>query len=66
VNSYQNLRYQHPAGIHTGEVELLGDDISVYIAARVAGHARAGELHPSPAVPLLVARSAIEFQDRGE
>jgi class 3 adenylate cyclase len=57
------------AGVHTGEVELLGDDISgigVHIAARVADHARSGELLASPAVPLLVAGSGIEFQDRGE
>jgi class 3 adenylate cyclase len=57
------------AGVHTGEVELLGDDIGgvgVHIAARVVGHARGGELLASPAVPLLVAGSGTEFQDRGE
>ena len=57
------------AGVHTGEVELLGDDIGgvgVHIAARIVGHARGGELLVSPAVPLLVAGSDIEFQDRGE
>jgi class 3 adenylate cyclase len=57
------------AGLHTGEVEFVGDDIAgvgVHIAARVVGHACAGELLASPAVPLLVAGSGIEFQDRGE
>ena len=57
------------AGLHTGEVELRGDDIggiAVHVAARVLEQARAGELLTSSAVPLLVAGSGIEFEDRGE
>jgi class 3 adenylate cyclase len=56
-------------GIHTGEIELRGDDIGgigVHIAARVREHARPGELLTSGAVPLLVAGSSIDFDDRGD
>ena len=57
------------AGLHTGEVELRDDDIAgigVHVAARVLSHAGAGEVLTSAAVPLLVAGSGIEFEDRGE
>ena len=57
------------AGLHTGEVELRGDDIGgigVHVAARVVERAGAGELLVSGAVPMLVAGSGIEFEDRGE
>ena len=57
------------AGLHTGEVEVRGDDIGgigVHIAARVLDHAEPGELLTSSAVPLLVAGSGVEFDDRGE
>jgi class 3 adenylate cyclase len=56
-------------GLHTGEIELRGDDIGgigVHIAARVMSHAAGGEVLTSAAVPLLVAGSGIEFNDRGE
>jgi hypothetical protein len=57
------------AGLHTGEIELRGDDIggiAVHVAARVLGHAAGGEVVTSAAVPQLVAGSAIRFEDRGE
>jgi class 3 adenylate cyclase/pimeloyl-ACP methyl ester carboxylesterase len=57
------------AGLHTGEVELRGDDIGgigVHVAARVLEEAEPGQLLASAAVPLLVAGSGIEFEDRGE
>ena len=57
------------AGLHAGEVELRGDDIggiAVHIAARVLELAGPGELLTSSAVPLLVAGSGLEFEDRGE
>ncbi len=50
-------------------VELRGDDIGgigVHVAARVLEHARPGEVLVSAAVPLLVAGSGVEFEDRGE
>jgi class 3 adenylate cyclase len=57
------------AGLHTGEVELRGEDIGgigVHIAARVLEQSGAGQLFVSGAVPMLVAGSGIEFEDRGE
>jgi class 3 adenylate cyclase len=57
------------AGLHTGEIELRGDDIGgigVHIAARIMNHAAGGEVLTSAAVPLLVAGSGIQFEDRGQ
>jgi class 3 adenylate cyclase len=51
--------------VHTGEVELRGDDVTglgVYIAARVMG---AGEVVVSSTVKDLVAGSGHRFADRG-
>jgi len=56
------------AGLHTGEVELRGEDvggIAVHIAARVMAEAGSSEVLVSGAVPPLVAGSGIEFSDRG-
>ncbi len=56
-------------GLHTGEVELVGDDvagIAVHIAARVGALAGAGEVLVSGTVKDLVAGSGIGFVDRGE
>jgi class 3 adenylate cyclase len=56
-------------GLHTGEVEVREADlagIGVHIAARVMDAASPGELLVSPAVPMLVAGSGIQFEDRGE
>jgi class 3 adenylate cyclase len=57
------------AGLHTGEVELMGDDISgiaVHIGARVAELALPGEVLVSRTVVDLVAGSGISFTDRDE
>ena len=57
------------AGVHTGEVELIGDDIggiAVHVAARIAALAGAGEVLTSSTVRDLVAGSGIVFEDRGE
>ncbi len=57
------------AGVHTGEVESLGDDvggIAVHIAARISALAEAGEILTSSTVRDLVAGSGLEFDDRGE
>jgi class 3 adenylate cyclase len=57
------------AGLHTGEVEVRGDDVAgvaVHIGARVAALAGPGEVFVSGAVPPLVAGSGIQFADRGE
>jgi class 3 adenylate cyclase len=56
------------AGIHTGECEVMGDDIggiAVHIAARVSSLAGPGEVLVSRTVRDLVAGSGIEFDDRG-
>jgi class 3 adenylate cyclase len=57
------------AGLHTGEVELRGDDLAglaVHIAARVGDLAGPGEVLVSTTVKDLVAGSGIQFVDRGE
>ncbi len=56
------------AGVHTGEVERLGDDIAgiaVHIGARIASIAGPGEVLVSGTVRDLVAGSGFEFDDRG-
>lgn len=68
-DALEPLGIQIRAGLHTGEVELIGEDlggIGVHIAARVMDKAHPGELLASAAVPLLVAGSDIGFEDRGE
>jgi class 3 adenylate cyclase len=57
------------AGLHTGEVEIRGQDvggIAVHIGARVAGLAGPGEVLVSRTVTDLVAGSGIEFVPHGE
>jgi class 3 adenylate cyclase len=57
------------AGVHTGEVELRGDDvggIAVHIAARVAASAGTGEVLVSRTVADLIAGSDVQLTDRGE
>ena len=55
-------------GIHTGECELIGNDvggIAVHTAARVSALAGPGEVLVSRTVKDLVAGSGIAFEDRG-
>lgn len=55
-------------GLHTGEIELRGDDIggiAVHIAQRVEGMAQPGEILVSRTVVDLVSGSGLEFTDRG-
>ena len=55
-------------GLHTGEVEMSGDEmrgIAVHIAARIMALAGAGEVLVSGSIPPLVLGSGIEFADRG-
>jgi class 3 adenylate cyclase len=56
-------------GIHTGEIELIGDDIggmAVHIGARISALAGPGEVVVSSTVKDLVAGSGIDFAQRGE
>jgi class 3 adenylate cyclase len=64
----QRIGLQIRAGLHTGEVELAGEDIgglAVHIAARVAALAGPGEVLVSRTVRDLVAGSGMDFEDRG-
>ena len=57
------------AGLHSGECEVMGDDvggIAVHIAARVLAEAAPGEIVVSRTVRDLVAGSGLAFEDRGE
>jgi pimeloyl-ACP methyl ester carboxylesterase/class 3 adenylate cyclase len=56
------------AGLHTGECEIMGEDIggiAVHIGARVAAMAASGEVLVSSTVKDLVAGSGLRFEDRG-
>lgn len=64
----RGLGFEGRAGVHTGEIELRGEDIggiAVHIASRVTDRAAPGEVVVSSAVPPLVAGSGIEFDARG-
>jgi pimeloyl-ACP methyl ester carboxylesterase len=56
------------AGVHTGEIEVMDDDIGgmgVHIAARVSALAGPSEVLVSRTVKDLVAGSGLEFDERG-
>jgi pimeloyl-ACP methyl ester carboxylesterase len=62
------LGVQVRAGVHTGECEILGDDLggmAVHLGARIAAKAGGGEVLVSAAVRDLVLGSPIGFDDRG-
>jgi class 3 adenylate cyclase len=68
AEAVRGLGLEIRAGLHTGEVELRGEDIAglaVHIGARVAALAGPGEVLVSGTVPPLVAGSGLEFSDRG-
>jgi class 3 adenylate cyclase len=55
-------------GLHTGECELVGDDVAgmaVHIGARVMAEAMPGEVLASSTVKDLVVGSELRFEDRG-
>jgi class 3 adenylate cyclase len=69
VRGTPDIGLQVRAGVHTGEIELMGSNIggiAVHIGARVAALAGPGEVLVSGTVRDLVAGSGIEFVDRGE
>lgn len=56
------------AGLHTGEVEMRGNDvggIAVHVAARIMGQSGANEVFVSRVVTDLVAGAGLRFTDRG-
>lgn len=66
--SVKRLGIDVRCGLHTGEVEVRGEDlggIAVHIGARVMSLAGAGDVLVSGAVPPLVAGSGIDFEDCG-
>jgi class 3 adenylate cyclase len=68
-DSARTLGFDLRAGLHSGEIELIGDDvagIAVHIGARVLAQAGGGEVLVSSTVKDLVAGSGINFIDRGE
>jgi len=69
AESVRSISLEVRSGLHTGEIELAGDDIrgiAVHVGSRVSALAGAGEVLVSSTVKELVAGSGIEFEDRGE
>jgi class 3 adenylate cyclase len=67
-SAVESLGLQVRIGIHTGMVEVLGDDVAglaVHIGARIGAAAGAGEVFSSSTVKDLVAGSDFLFEDRG-
>lgn len=65
----RSLDLEIRAGLHTGEIERMGDNIggiAVHIAARVSALAGAGEVVVTRTVTELVAGSGVTFEDRGD
>jgi class 3 adenylate cyclase len=68
ADTVRSIGLEIRAGVHTGEIELAGDDvqgIAVHIGARVSAKAGASEILVSSTVRDLVTGSGIEFEDRG-
>ncbi len=68
IADLHQLGYEARAGLHAGEVEVLGDDIAgiaAHIAARVMAQAGAGEVVVSRTIKDLVVGSGLRFADRG-
>ena len=68
VSEADRIGVQVRAGVHTGECDVVGNDLAglaVNIGARVGALAEAGEVLVSQTVKDLVVGSGIEFEDRG-
>jgi pimeloyl-ACP methyl ester carboxylesterase len=68
VRAVRPLDIEIRAGLHTGEIEMMGDDvggIAVHVAARVAQRAHASEVLASSMVKDLVAGAGLKFVDQG-
>jgi class 3 adenylate cyclase len=69
ADSVATLGLELRAGLHTGELEVMGGDLgglAVHIAARVMDRAEPREVLVSSTVKDLVVGSGIDFQERGE
>ena len=68
MDALQAEGLQIRAGVHAGEVELLGDrigGIAVHVGARVVSQAEPGEVLVTSTVRDLIAGSGVELEDRG-
>jgi class 3 adenylate cyclase len=68
LDAVRPLGLELRAGIHTGECEMIGDDlggIAVHVGARVAATAEPGEILVSSTVRELADGSGVGFRDRG-
>jgi class 3 adenylate cyclase len=69
TDAVSGLGIEIRCGLHTGEIELRGDDvggIAVHIASRVEARGRPGEVLVSRTVVDLVAGSGLRFDAHGE
>jgi class 3 adenylate cyclase len=69
VEAVRLLGIEIRAGLHTGEVETIGDKvagIAIHIGSRVAAAAGPSEVLVSKTVKDLVAGGGFSFEDRGE
>jgi class 3 adenylate cyclase len=69
LSAVRDLGIELRAGVHTGECELIGDDIgglAIHIAARVGALAGGGETLVSSTTCGAVAGSGLRFRARGE
>jgi class 3 adenylate cyclase len=67
-HAVHDLGIEIRAGLHTGEIEIVDNDvagIAVHIAARIMALAGTDEVYVSGSVPPLVLGSGIDFADRG-
>jgi class 3 adenylate cyclase len=67
-DAVHDLGLQIRAGLHTGEIEVVGADVAgigVHITARIMALAEADEVLVSASVPPLVLGSGLRFADRG-
>jgi class 3 adenylate cyclase len=68
VQGARSIGLQIRCGLHTGEIELKGDDIAgiaVHIAARIAAEAQDDQVLVSSTVRDLIAGSGLRFVDEG-
>lgn len=68
ADAVRDLGLEIRCGLHTGECEIMGNEIggiAVHIGARVAALASPGEVLVSSTVKDLVAGSGLRFSDRG-
>ena len=67
-DAVHDLGLEIRAGLHTGEIEVVGDDVAgigVHIAARIMGLAAPDEVLVSASVPPLVLGSGLRFAAHG-